>query len=132
MKTKTFTSASLILVCLILSLKSKANTPPVKKITHIAAGYSVAELRKNLESDFSKSTIRIKYNDRLDQLAKLMTDKNITLALRGHADAIGTFKGNWVLSQKRADAVKDYLVNKGVDEKNCVNCIWQQYACCIQ
>lgn len=35
--------------------------------------------------------------------------------IEGHADASGTDEANLALSQKRADAVKAYLVSKGVD-----------------
>ena len=36
--------------------------------------------------------------------------------IEGHADASGTAEGNMTLSQKRADAVKAYLVKKGADD----------------
>jgi len=35
----------------------------------------------------------------------------------GHADRIGTDAYNQKLSQRRADAVKDYLVGQGVEDK---------------
>ena len=38
-----------------------------------------------------------------------------TIRIEGHADARGTPEANQVLSQRRADAVKSYLVGKGVD-----------------
>ncbi len=101
------------------SAEVKADIHPVKaKI--LKKTYSINELKKNLEYDFAKSTIRNNYNDRLDQLAKLIITKNCVIALRGHADSIGTYKGNWMLSQKRADAVKDYLVKSGVTENKIV------------
>jgi outer membrane protein OmpA-like peptidoglycan-associated protein len=36
--------------------------------------------------------------------------------IEGHADASGTAEANQVLSQRRADAVKAYLVDKGADQ----------------
>lgn len=45
--------------------------------------------------------------------AKRGSDQQVKI--EGHADASGTPEGNQVLSQKRADAVKDYLVQRGAD-----------------
>ena len=93
----------------------KAKTAkPAKRI------YSMAELTKNIEYDFGKISIRNGYYDKLDQLAKTMVDGKYAVALRGYADSIGTFKGNWVISDKRAKEVKSYLVKQGVDEKKIV------------
>ncbi len=80
----------------------------------------MAELTKNIEYDFGKISIRNGYYDKLDQLAKTMVDGKYAVALRGYADSIGTFKGNWVISNKRAKEVKSYLVKQGVDEKKIV------------
>jgi outer membrane protein OmpA-like peptidoglycan-associated protein len=114
MKTKLILPALFTALLLAFSLSLKANNPPVSKSLKATTVYSMNELKKNLEYDYAKASIRIVYDDRLDQLAKLMKDKNLAVALRGHADAKDSFKPNWVLSQKRADAVKDYLVSKGV------------------
>jgi outer membrane protein OmpA-like peptidoglycan-associated protein len=115
MKTKTIFFSLLLLSFLIVSNCSNAVAVPIKRLPKATiTTYSVSELKKNIEYDFAKSSIRMSYDDRLDQLAKLMKDKNYAVALRGHADGIGSFKSNWVLSQKRADAVKAYLVSKGI------------------
>ena len=41
------------------------------------------------------------------------------LQLEGHTDSIGTDEYNMVLSQKRADAVREYLVSQGVQDATC-------------
>jgi OOP family OmpA-OmpF porin len=82
--------------------------------------YSMAELSKNIEYDFGKISIRNGYTDKLDQLAKILVDNKSTVALRGYADSIGSFKGNWVISDLRAKAVKGYLVKNGVDSSRVV------------
>ena len=38
------------------------------------------------------------------------------LRMGGHTDAVGSDEKNLILSQDRVDAVKAYLVNKGVSE----------------
>ncbi len=53
---------------------------------------------------------------RLDEIAAtLMTYKDVNVEVAVYTDATGGKQVNLVLSQKRADAVKDYLVSKGVD-----------------
>lgn len=54
----------------------------------------------------------------LDVFAAVLKSKRGSdqqVKIEGHADASGTPEGNMVLSQKRADAVKDYLVQQGAD-----------------
>jgi len=91
-------------------------TPPLKnsKVIKVKVAYSLAILQKNVQYDFAKISIRKAYYSRLDELAEVISEKKCAVALRGFADSIGTYKGNWVLSQKRADAIKAYLVSKGV------------------
>ena len=58
-----------------------------------------------------------KYNDELDKLADyLKAVNNILIEIQGYADAQGDETYNIMLSQKRADFVKNYLIKKGVDK----------------
>lgn len=54
---------------------------------------------------------------KLDDLARLLANNpsvgNVTIT--GHTDRLGSDKYNQKLSEQRADAVKQYLVGKGVD-----------------
>ncbi|MEI6089674.1 MAG: OmpA family protein [bacterium] len=50
-------------------------------------------------------------------LKALQTGDNIELQIVGHTDDIGTIEFNLVLSQDRADVVKNWLVTRGVDPK---------------
>ena len=45
----------------------------------------------------------------------MKADSKRTLHLHGYADTTGNSEANLVLSEKRADAVKAYLVGQGVD-----------------
>ena len=45
----------------------------------------------------------------------LNNDKERTLRLQGYADPTGDVEANLVLSEHRADAVKNYLVAQGID-----------------
>jgi OOP family OmpA-OmpF porin len=55
---------------------------------------------------------------KLDQIAEIMnTHADVTdVDINGYADRLGNTKYNQKLSQKRADAVKNYLVGKGINE----------------
>ncbi|MBT8382644.1 MAG: OmpA family protein, partial [Ignavibacteria bacterium] len=47
--------------------------------------------------------------------AILLSHDDVRVEVQGHTDQIGSDKYNDKLSQKRADAVKKYLIAKGVD-----------------
>ena len=52
----------------------------------------------------------------LDQAATLLSKvPNVKLMINGYTDSVGNDQSNQVLSQKRAQAVADYLTSKGVD-----------------
>jgi OOP family OmpA-OmpF porin len=54
---------------------------------------------------------------KLDDMAKLLNeDKSVNnVVITGHTDRLGSDKYNQKLSERRAEAVKAYLVGKGVD-----------------
>lgn len=70
----------------------------------------------DLQFETGKSVIRAYSFDSLDELAALMVKRpELTLILSGHTDNVGKPASNKTLSQKRAMAVKNYLVDAGVD-----------------
>lgn len=65
--------------------------------------------------DFDKAVLRPEGMQRLDELAAQARQINLEVILAvGHTDRIGTDAYNQRLSERRADAVKAYLVSKGV------------------
>jgi OOP family OmpA-OmpF porin len=66
--------------------------------------------------EFDKATLRAP-QPKLDEIAAaLQADTSINdVDVTGYADRLGSEKYNLKLSQRRADAVREYLVNKGVD-----------------
>jgi len=66
--------------------------------------------------DFDKATLRSEGKAKLDDLlAKIKDIKLEVIIAVGHADRFGTDKYNQKLSEKRAEAVKAYLVGKGME-----------------
>lgn len=116
MKTKIFTGFAV--VCLFLSVK--ANTNFSVKADNTISSAKLADLIKNVEYDFDKATVRNDYYTNLDALAKEIIADNYAISLKGYADAIGPYKYNWVLSDQRANSVKDYLVSKGVNKSRII------------
>jgi len=65
--------------------------------------------------DFDSFSINPTAEEKLKGLATIMERfPNLRLEVIGHTDAVGTQDYNFILAQRRADAVKDYLVNLGV------------------
>jgi outer membrane protein OmpA-like peptidoglycan-associated protein len=53
----------------------------------------------------------------LNKAARWLTDaSDVHVVVEGHADPTGTHEGNMVLSQKRAEFVRDFLVSAGIDQ----------------
>ena len=66
--------------------------------------------------DFNKAVLRPEGKAKLDEVAaKIKGIKLEVIIAVGHADRIGTDKYNQKLSEKRAEAVKAYLVGKGIE-----------------
>ena len=65
--------------------------------------------------DFDKSTLSSKAQATLDkQAAWLKRVPTATILVEGHCDERGTREYNLALGDRRATAVKDYLVSKGI------------------
>ena len=58
----------------------------------------------------------------LDAIAKTLKEQKqiLKIEVQGHTDERGSDKYNYELSDRRANAVRQYIVNKGVDPKRVV------------
>ena len=124
MKTKVFFTVAVAFLLLSFAEVKATDVPSPKgtarKVSRIDKSALIAEVTRNIEYDFAKASVRSMYFNNLDKLAKLVVEDNYVISLRGHADSIGKYKPNWMLSEKRAIAVKDYLVTKGVKKERVV------------
>jgi outer membrane protein OmpA-like peptidoglycan-associated protein len=67
--------------------------------------------------DTGKSEIKAASKKTLDRIAtQLNTDRNIRVVVEGHTDSVGSDVSNQKLSEARANAVREYLVSKGVPD----------------
>jgi outer membrane protein OmpA-like peptidoglycan-associated protein len=69
----------------------------------------------NLEFETGKDKIKKRSYISLDGLAALLKEKGYGLQIDGHTDNVGTPEMNLDLSLRRAESVKAYLIDKGVD-----------------
>ncbi len=71
----------------------------------------------NLIFQLGKAKIEPASFEELDQVVKMLTSyPKMVIQLEGHTDVKGDPKQNMKLSQERVDAVKSYLVSKGVSK----------------
>ena len=68
--------------------------------------------------DTAKATIRPESFSRLDTVVEFMVHKkNARVEISGHTDNVGNAAANKTLSEKRAQACRNYIVSKGIDKK---------------
>ncbi|HVA98187.1 MAG TPA: OmpA family protein, partial [Bacteroidia bacterium] len=77
---------------------------------------------KNIFFETSKANLLSTSDNELDKLAKAMQNNlSVSLNIFGYTDNTGNETSNIELSTKRAEAVRNYLVKKGIDSKR-LNC----------
>lgn len=70
---------------------------------------------RGVNFDFNKATIRADARPVLDEAIRALQDeRDVNVAVEGHTDAIGSDAYNERLSERRANAVADYLVHGGI------------------
>ena len=68
--------------------------------------------------DFDKFTLSTKSIQTLKSVVRAMNDNaEMIITISGHADERGTREYNLALGQRRGDAVKNYLLLNGINEK---------------
>jgi outer membrane protein OmpA-like peptidoglycan-associated protein len=111
----------------IVPYEEAVNLSFVKQIENIDAGKAdVADYTKKatqqvasgewqINFDMGRATLRPEGKDVLEQVYNLLIQaENSKLELFGHTDNTGTQEGNYSLSRARAEAVKSFLIQKGI------------------
>ena len=83
-----------------------APVPSSEKVTYAADAFF----------DFDKATLKPAAKEKLDELVSKTKDINLEVIIAvGHTDSVGTDAYNQKLSVRRAEAIKTYLVSKGIE-----------------
>ena len=70
---------------------------------------------RGINYDFDQSSVKLDFEPVLDEAASILSDNpDVNVLIEGHTDSIGSEAYNQSLSDDRAEAVKVYLVGKGV------------------
>ena len=71
---------------------------------------------KGVQFDYKKWDVKPQFNSNLDNIENILKkNPGLRVRIEGHTDDIGSMKYNIGLSGKRAQAIMDYLVDKGID-----------------
>lgn len=69
----------------------------------------------NITFDTDQYTIRSEFHDVLDSVAAVLAEyKQTNVQISGHTDSTGSSQYNQLLSERRAQSVKEYLAQRGV------------------
>ena len=72
-------------------------------------------LEEKVRFEFDQARVQDSYKQLLDSIVVALTNyPDHVLLIKGHADYIGSEEYNQALSEQRAEAVKEYLVEQGV------------------
>jgi len=94
-----------------------APAPAAPKAAAPVAAASKVTFAADAFFDFDKAVLKPEGKAKLDDVASKVQGINLEVVIAvGHTDSIGTDAYNQKLSVRRAEAVKAYLVNKGIDK----------------
>lgn len=76
-----------------------------------------------LSFDFDKSVVKPQYFELLENLKKYIDQNNYEVTITGYTDSKGSEKYNIALSQRRAEAVRDKLIEFGLEADRIVGLV---------
>ncbi len=95
----------------VIGVKANKGCPELKREVRTL----LQKAMQGIEFESGKAAIKPKSYDILNLIATIFIDnKDYIVEIQGHTDNTGKAEQNKKISQKRAEAVKDYLVKKGV------------------
>ena len=97
------------------------DNPPAKVQKTVPVG-KVVVLENIFFATGESEVLQQSYNELMNLKAMLEENSGMQIELRGHTDNQGTQEYNQKLSEARAKAVLDYLVDRGIDRKR-LSCV---------
>ena len=97
--------------------KSGSNSDPFANISQSSLDYFSSEVGDTVLFKVNQSVIEPDSREVLNSQAKWIKENSIgSITIEGHADEQGTREYNLALGARRATAVRNYLVSKGISE----------------
>jgi outer membrane protein OmpA-like peptidoglycan-associated protein len=97
----------------------RATAPKVTEVTPTPAKPNIVAKANTVHDEvyFTLGSSKLDNQVALNKAVRWLTDaSDVHVVIEGHADPTGTHEGNMVLSQKRAEFVRDFLVSGGIDQ----------------
>jgi len=92
------------------------NTPPGVKVDAKGCAIEQTVVLQNVNFETNSAVLTGQATRVLDGIAEALKGQtNIRVEIGGHTDSTGTPTYNLVLSQQRAESVRQYLIGKGID-----------------
>ncbi len=103
---------------LTIAGRGQANVQDARTITLRRLDVGTRSVLRNIYFDYDKATFTTASYNELNKLESMMRQNpDISLEISGHTDSYGHWQYNRALSQRRAEAVKDFLTKKGIDPR---------------
>jgi outer membrane protein OmpA-like peptidoglycan-associated protein len=103
------------------ALRDSLNDAPVAVAAPVTSAATLATMQARIHFAFNKSTLTDSATAILDEKVEVFrANPSMTIVIRGYTDVVGTDAYNMALGERRAQAAKDYIVSKGIDQSRII------------
>jgi OmpA-OmpF porin, OOP family len=105
-----------------ISVGENINLKDIKKYTEIEVNLFLVPVEEgaiirlnNIFFDFNQAILKNEAKPELERLLKFLNEKpSVSIEIAGHTDNVGSDQANNLLSEQRAEAVKNWLIGRGI------------------